>query len=113
MALRLYVFCRSERPLPLSEIAEFIQDGVYFDDPTFEISEAEELSATSGTLFMTYEDGKAPVEISIHPAPTAEFGGTVSETIDAVEAGPTSPERNGLIARLKASQQVVAFALKP
>jgi hypothetical protein len=65
MAYFLKVFCRASSRVPLSEVRDFVRDGVYFDPPPDLISKAVEgADGESWQLEILYDASKRPIVVS-------------------------------------------------
>ncbi len=97
----IHVLCRSRRPIALSEITDFILEGVYFDTPQFEAMPGD-VKSDWQTLTVVYEAGKRP--IVLHKS--------VGDALMHAEIAAMSanlPE--GLRRRIAATFQVIAIEI--
>lgn len=113
MSLFIYVFCQDDSPVSAKEIAEFIEEGSYFDDPPKLSSvpaSAKEEGANWMELKIEYKARKRPV-ILHRETRSEEFMEEVEEAIEALESANLAGKHSDLVSRLKGTKQLIVFEM--
>jgi hypothetical protein len=113
MSQFIYVFCQDDSPVGTKEIAEFIEEGSYFDNPpkiSSEPASAQEDGTGWTELKIEYKARKRPV-ILHRGTRSEEFMEEVEEAIEALESGNLAENHSDLVSRLKGTKQLIVFEL--
>lgn len=111
MSLFIHIFCQADNPLRAREIAEFIEEGSYFDNPpkiSLEPVSAKENDAGWTEMKIEYKARKRPV-ILHRETRSDEFMEEVEEAVEALESAGLAKKHNELISRMKGTKQLIVF----
>lgn len=106
MSTFIRIFCQSTQTVTRREIAQFIEDGVYFDKPLFELS-VEDLAIDAEDwkwLSVHYQEGKRPIQFARN-VDDKSLREEIKEILD--EWNPSNLPQD-IINKLTASYQVIA-----
>ncbi|WP_017720733.1 hypothetical protein [Kamptonema formosum] len=115
MSYFLRVFCQSAQLFPCNEIADFIQDGCFFDEkPRFEIRQgAADAGETDWqSITVHYQTGQRPVIIERNLSDNL-LQQEVSEIIEILKSSGHLNQHPDLVRTLAGSQQVIAIEIDP
>lgn len=113
MSLFIHVFCQDNTPFRAREIADFIEEGVYFEDPPkFSLKPASAKANDAGWTEMRidYQAGKRPIILHCETR-SEEFTEEVEEAIEDLESANLAKKHPDLISRLKGTKQLIVFEI--
>ena len=111
----LNVFCRSARSVSLEELREFVNSGVFFEEPVRLIPgpESPEPADPEWTqVEIHYQQGKRPVILSrfVHPERIHEHR---EEVLEEIRGSASQAQNVDPIQHLRACQQLFVFEVDP
>ncbi|MGA9379968.1 MAG: hypothetical protein WBV73_14495 [Phormidium sp.] len=115
MSYFLRVFCQSNQTVSHSEIADFIRDGYYFDEPPpIEVQLRAEGANETDWKFINvdYQTGKRPVSIQRNVNDKV-LQQEIDEIIEIISRYGQSELQQNLARKIAASQQVIAIEIVP
>lgn len=115
MPLFLRVLCRAPEPVTPKELATFIRDGWFFDEPVRFEPALEGAWATESrwkSIEIHYQAGKRPVLIE-HLFDSERVAEEVKEALDAVRLAGLAHQQAALVANIRTCRQVFLFEVDP
>jgi|GEM_PF-1443283 len=114
MSQYLRILCRSERPLPRSEIGNFIHEGWFFNaPPRFEpMLDATESAHLEWTRFEVHPTG-AGRPIVLHYATQDVLANSIAEIIQTLLDAGLEASHAALLQRIRASRQLITIEIEP
>lgn len=105
MSYSVYIFCKSDRPVALPDIAEFVSDGVYFaESPKY----SPDPIGTLGELTIRYDRSRAPLTLACIPKDDADQAR--GEALDATyQARVSERGKEDLRKHIESAAQVISF----
>jgi len=101
MSYSTYILCQAEEPVSRQKIADFIRDGVYFEDePRYDPSPP---TGNLGRLSICFDPRRAP--IIVERLESDEAAGAIEEALDATGRARL-PEYRGEEARQRVVQEI-------
>jgi hypothetical protein len=111
--LFIHIFCQADKPLHSREIAHFIEEGAYFDNPprlTVVPAPSQADDTTWAELKIEYQARKRPV--ILHREDNAEeFTEDKQEAIEALQHAELAKKHAALISRLEDTRQLIVLEI--
>lgn len=113
MGIHINIFCQKEDPLHVSEIIDFIEEGVFFDtDPSFSVQpvSGDKDDALWTELIIEYEADKRPV-ILHRESRSERLTEDIEEAIEELQGRGLDKKHATLVTHLKNTKQLFIFEL--
>lgn len=109
----IHIFCEADKPLHSREIAHFIEEGAYFDNPpriTVDSSSSRADDTPWKELKIEYQARKRPVLLH-READAKEFTEDRQEAVEALQHAALAKKHAALISRLENTRQLIVFEI--